>query len=235
VKVQRLEEFNGIHAGCRAFAIGNGPSLRLMDLSPLANEITFAANRFYLLREELGWLPTYLCVSDPQVHQEIRGDLAGLECIKFIPHLYGRRGPVYCPQPDDAWTFPLRYVWGEGNWLTKENFCRDVRETFHSGNTVIIDFIIQLAFCMGITELYLIGCDCTVRSGRHFYDATQEDREIDRRDVVMRSYRICRDVFEEAGRKIYNATVGGELEVFERIRYEEVVGLPAESGGQRSS
>jgi len=220
----RLARFNGLYHGRRAFAIGNGPSLARMDLSPLRQEITFAANRFYLLAKQLGWLPTYLCVSDPQVHEQIAEDLRPLPCVKFIPHLYGRSGAVYCPEPPDAWTYPLRYVWGEGRWLSKQNFCRDICGTFHSGNTVMIDFIIQLAFCMGIRELYLIGCDCTVRTGRHFYDPTAEDRPIDRHEIVMRSYRVCREVFEEDGRKIYNATVGGELEVFERVAFEQVVG-----------
>jgi len=40
---------------------------------------------------------------------------------------------------------------------------------------------------------------------------------------VFRDYKRCKNFFELDNRKIYNATVGGKLEVFERIKLEEVI------------
>ena len=37
------------HRGKRCFILGNGPSLRHLDLGKLKNEITFGMNRFYLM------------------------------------------------------------------------------------------------------------------------------------------------------------------------------------------
>ena len=41
--------------------------------------------------------------------------------------------------------------------------------------------------------------------------------------VVFREFEIFRDGFEKDGRKIYNATVGGKLEVFERKKIEDII------------
>ena len=39
---------------------------------------------------------------------------------------------------------------------------------------------------------------------------------------VMRSYAIANRIFENDGRKIFNATAGGKLEVFPRVKYEDL-------------
>ena len=57
--VRGLARFEDLHRGQRCFIIGNGPSLKQMDLSPLQNEITFGMNRIYLMFPELGFQTTY--------------------------------------------------------------------------------------------------------------------------------------------------------------------------------
>jgi hypothetical protein len=37
---------------------------------------------------------------------------------------------------------------------------------------------------------------------------------------VFAGYKRAKEVFEENGRKIYNSTVGGKLEIFERVPLE---------------
>src|SRR5258708_28843911 len=65
--LKRNEVFRDRHKGQRCFIIGNGPSLKKQDLSPLANEITFVTNSFYV-HPIVGdsWQPTYYFFSDPQ-------------------------------------------------------------------------------------------------------------------------------------------------------------------------
>ena len=50
-----LEGFRDRYAGKRCFIIGNGPSLREMDLSALRDEYTFGLNRIYLMFEKIGF------------------------------------------------------------------------------------------------------------------------------------------------------------------------------------
>src|SRR5258706_7479198 len=54
------------HAGeRRCFVIGNGPSLKGMDLKPLAEEYTIGANSFYKHPDAAQVGLDYLCVFDP--------------------------------------------------------------------------------------------------------------------------------------------------------------------------
>ena len=65
-----LISIRGSHRGERAFIIGNGPSLRETDLSPLRNEFTFGLNRIYLMFPELGFQTSCLVsVNDLVVEQ----------------------------------------------------------------------------------------------------------------------------------------------------------------------
>ena len=41
-------------------------------------------------------------------------------------------------------------------------------------------------------------------------------------DRMERAYRKARKAYDAAGREIYNATAGGELEVFERVDYNSL-------------
>src|SRR5690349_18838408 len=46
--LKRNEVFRNLHKGRRCFIIGNGPSIKDQDLSPLANEITLVTNSFHV-------------------------------------------------------------------------------------------------------------------------------------------------------------------------------------------
>ena len=39
---------------------------------------------------------------------------------------------------------------------------------------------------------------------------------------VLKSYQMAKLVFEQSGRKILNATVGGKLELFDRVNFEDL-------------
>ena len=85
---------------------------------------------------------------------------------------------------------------------------------------------------MGFNEVYLLGCDCDYSKTHHFHgkdysymdDQVKQSLALDSRNEEMfQSYRIIKNAFEKDGRKIYNATVGGKLEVFVRKKLEDVI------------
>jgi hypothetical protein len=105
----------------------------------------------------------------------------------------------------------------------------------------------QLAFFMGFTEVYLIGMDFDyvipqehLRNGNHILSTTDDpnhfhkdyfgkgktwkDPKLDR---VAASYVQAKLAFDAVGRRIYNATVGGKLEIFDRVDYEALLRDPA--------
>ncbi len=107
---------------------------------------------------------------------------------------------------------------------------------FYCGQSVTY-INMQLAYYFGFTEVYLIGMDFSyqkpsdhhqegnhILSGgddpNHFHKdyfgkgKTWKDPRLGR---VQRSYLRAKFEFEAAGRKILNATSGGELETFTRV------------------
>ena len=84
-------EFEGCHAGQRCFIVGNGPSLNQIDMTQLAGEIVFSANRGFLGFEHWGFHPAYWGVYDPlQIEQygaEYEQHVPDA-CIKFFPLQY---------------------------------------------------------------------------------------------------------------------------------------------------
>ena len=110
----------------------------------------------------------------------------------------------------------------------------DITKVVYINFTVIIDLCLQLALYMGFSEVYLLGCDCDVfdkqtdSEDSHFHSSYPDRRFPIQRDTtkwfdnVVKSYATAKEVFERHGRKIYNAGVGGKLEVFERVNYDEL-------------
>ena len=85
---------------------------------------------------------------------------------------------------------------------------------------------IQLAVYMGYSEIYLIGADFSYlgspeEKGNHVYDNyTTEKRKFSGKsyiDASMKALRLSREYADAHGIKIYNATRGGKLEIFERM------------------
>ena len=102
--------------------------------------------------------------------------------------------------------------------------------------------ILQLAYYMGFSEVYLIGfdhsyqipADAMVRGTvivsnntdpNHFHPEyfgkgfRWHDPRIDRMELA---YHRSKTVFEASGKRILNATVGGKLEVFDRVQYSSL-------------
>lgn len=60
----RLLAFHNLYVGQRCLIVGNGPSLKQLELSKLKTESTFVTNMFALIGPEVGFEPTFYCMSD---------------------------------------------------------------------------------------------------------------------------------------------------------------------------
>ena len=228
-----LEDFKDIHAGRRCWIVGNGPSLNRMHLAPLQDEITFGMNCIFLGFEHFGFRPTYYTVEDNFVAEDNSREIDGLSgMVKFLPLDLN-----YClaDGPDVCWVpFVRRYA-------PYPQFSTNSADKVYWGSTVTY-LAIQLAYFMGCDPIYLIGVDFDYRVPD--YAAGQEEitsREEDpnhfhpayfgpgkrwhhpRLDRVLPSYALARDVLAREGRRIFNATAGGKLEVFSRTDYDAVL------------
>lgn len=235
---KRLIAFKNKHRGERVFIIGNGPSLNKCDLSLLGNEYSFGVNSIFL---KDGFMPTYYVVEDTFVAEDRHKEIHALRgTTKFFGN-YLR----YCipESPETVW---MNVRADYGNYPNFPNFSKNAARELWVGGTVIY-LCLQLAYFMGFSEVDLIGIDhsytiptdaeiSNVRetgadilsnSGdpNHFHPDyfgkgyRWHDPKVDR---MERAYVRALQAFGADGRIIRNATVGGKLEVFERVNYKDL-------------
>jgi hypothetical protein len=233
---KRLLSFKGKHKGQRAFVIGNGPSLNQCDLGLLKGEITFGVNAIYLNQEKMGFYPTYYVVEDDFVAEDRADEINQLKGpTKFFGN-YLR----YCiqDQPGVVW---LNLSMNYGPYPGFPHFGRNAARMVWVGGTVTY-ICLQLAYYMGFTEIYLIGFDHSYKipadakiegSGilsqsndpNHFNSSyfgkgyRWHDPMVERMEQALRR---AREIYEGNRRRIFNATIGGKLEVFDRVDYSSL-------------
>ncbi len=233
---KRFNEFHNKHKGERCFIIGNGPSLNKVDLKLLKNEITFGVNAIYTNYEKMGFFPTYYVVEDTFVAEDRKDEINKLKGpTKFFGNYL-----KYCFEeaPDTIWV-NVRFRYDD--YKDFPNFSTSALRQVWTGGTVTY-LNLQLAYYMGFSEVYMVGFDHSysipkeaivsgteiVSTGddvNHFNSSyfgkglRWHDPMVDRMEA---SYRKAKKYYELDERKIYNATVGGNLEVFERVDYNQL-------------
>jgi hypothetical protein len=245
-----LAAFYNAYRGKRCFIIGNGPSLNEHDLSLLEGEYTFGVNSFYYKTRETGFVPFFYVVEDSSVMKENIEEIRAYDApFKFFPTNYKSLHPK---QPN---TFFFRmnrsfYEKSSPNYVVPR-FSTDASDVLYCGQSVTY-INLQLAYFMGFEEVYLIGMDFSyvipeshARTGdvllsdtddpNHFHKdyfgkgKTWKDPKLDR---VALNYKMAKATYEATGRRIFNATVGGSLEVFDRVDYYSLFG---DKAGARNS
>lgn len=221
-KNHELSRFKNIHKGKRCFLIGNGPSLKYEDLETLHDnhEVCFGANRIYLAYENTQWRPDYYVVVDYLIAQKDYDRIREIRETKFIRHFYKTK-----TQNEANETYEFQgYIYEQG----KPKFSDDIGKGIYSGNTVIYDML-QIAIYMGFTEIYLLGVDMTsgIRpeaEGAHFYKTPDKNERllVGNRAEIMLAFEHAKKILGKQGYVIKNATRGGELEVFERVDFDDL-------------
>lgn len=221
--INRLAELKDIHRGQRAFIIGNGPSLRDTDLSLLRDEFTFGMNRIYLMFPELGFPTTYYLSVNSLVIEQCAADIRALPVPKFVSWRSRR------------WIRPVDDLMFLHTTYTGPKFAADARGRLWEGATVTY-VALQLAFHMGFSEVILIGVDhsFTTQGKPNTTVVSQGDDpdhfhkgyfgkgfrwQLPDLDTSEVGYRMARQAYEAAGRRVLDATVGGKLTVFPKVDY----------------
>jgi hypothetical protein len=240
---KQILDLQDCHKGKRAFILGNGPSLKISDLDKLKNEITFASNKIYLAFDQTQWRPTYYFVFDSLVARNNAETIRALNLPKFFsgyildvmhdcePAIWLRDFGVECYSCSRA----KGQIVEARNWFSK-NLLLGVG----SAETVIYPQL-QVAYYMGIREVFLMGVDFSFSvpetvvktsllgyeravesSGEvnHFHPDYRKPGEvwaIPRMQVQLRGFSLAKEVFEEDGGVIYNASRRTLLEVYPRV------------------
>lgn len=222
------------YQGQRGFIIGNGPSLKIGDLTTLHknNEISIASNKIYLSFNHTPWRPNFFSIADPILWEKIKHAIH-----KDIPivHIPTYLNASQCNKK-------IKYWYARKNNYTKslKNISDNIVFGAYGGYTVTYENI-QIAIHLGLNPIYLIGCD-------HFYpgeDNVKADeiiKQSENRSHFISGYRetgeqvhaapidkmnnaflIANLYAKTSGIKIYNATRGGQLDIFERINLDDLL------------
>jgi hypothetical protein len=233
---ERLKTFKDIHKGERCFIIGNGPSLRVSDLERLNGEYTFAANKIFVIFDETEWRPTYYCIQDFLM---IETEWESLKKCIDVKHKFMAGNPLIKKKSmlDDWLHFYINLKLFYPNF---PKFSSDISKEIFEGFTVTYAEI-QMAVYMGFKAIYLLGVDHSYskvinNSGEITDNGTRDyfsEKYMKNKQFGVQSYyanlenstlayMAARQYADKNGIKIYNATRGGKLEVFERIDFDSL-------------
>ena len=203
----------------RCFIVATGPSLRSEDLQVLDqyNEFCIGMNKIYMYKS--AWTPNvYVCIDSFLISESEDEIDKYASQIKFIgdSHLkfWGK---------EHKNTYKIHTITQDSyNLMPKfsENICQKV----YGGGTVTYACI-QIAVYLGFTEIYLVGVDCNYiknSANNYFYDSNDMDNKNHHEDRMVLSYQAAKKYADEHSIKIYNATRGGALEVFERVDFDSL-------------
>lgn len=222
---KRLRSYRNCHNG-RCFIIGNGPSLRNSDLERLMElgETTFACNSLIKLFDEISFSPTYYFAQDNKIILDNKEEISNYKGTRFVKAHYAKR--YHIPG--------VTYY----NMLFRQNpigFSNNIPNVVYSGQTVTYSMI-QFAAYMGFKEIYLIGVDCNYSGGNSvitqesYFDPrlfnNKRSYAAPEVDTNLLAYARAKEVCDKQGIKIYNATRGGKLEIFERADLNKILNNP---------
>lgn len=234
---KKLASYKNKHKSQRCFLVGNGPSLTMSDLEMIKDEITFGCNLIYKVFDSVEWRPTYICLSDLIFARTIAEDLSELNIALFTNYTAYR---LMKTKPSSA-----VYV----NKISSEKYYvrGNIMNYYVPSASTVMTFMIELAMYMGFSEIYLIGVDCTHSffNARHFTDnyldnsmkklekqrilrkfsGERNKEKIDEltQDRAIFAYSKLAQYADKKGYKVYNATRGGMLEVFERVNLDDIL------------
>jgi len=240
-----IEDFKHCYNGERVFLVGNGPSLAETPLDRIKNEYSFAMNRISLIYDETEWRPTFfICTTTNIAIQEWRSDILRSISMNLDSFVWDELDKYIGPRPN------VNYInCTHGSQVTSEPptewWSDDVSQRVCKFGTSML-VALQIAIYMGFDEIYLIGCDLgfedpwnnrigkVIHTLRQKKKATNDNNHFSgnygtpgfNADVLnsnMRAaHRLAKRMSEKKDVNIYNATIGGELEVYPRVDYYEV-------------
>jgi Protein of unknown function DUF115 len=245
---KRLRSLKGIYKNHRCFIMGNGPSLNKMDLKLLGNDYVWGTNRCYLLFDRINWRPKFYVAVDKRVVPDNRKQIDNLPRqmpdTKFFYPVKFRVRDILHSTPNTYW-YDEKPVRIEMDELPEGTFTTDASKGVYATFTVTVAAM-QLAVFLGFNPIYLIGCDTTyVISATVQAEGKNLDRLISTMDDdpnhfdskyfgrgkkyhephvarMLFHYHEARLVCESLGVKIYNATIGGNLEEYQRVNYRDL-------------
>ncbi|WP_379729947.1 hypothetical protein [Ferrovibrio xuzhouensis] len=236
-------------AGQRCFILGNGPSVKALDLSLLAGQTVFSVSNGYLHDDYDRIRPRYHCV--PQITY---GLMTEDDVVRWFDEMHESIGDAILFLSDTEAELIQRHRLFSGrtvHYLALRDDFDDLqsRRIIDLANPVprvesVPIMVLMIAMYLGFREIVLLGVDhdhfksglyqyafepkalagkdCTVGNDGKVTISRYDDFQSLAR--LWRQYRALRQTAEQNGIRILNATPGGELDEFLRVDFADILG-----------
>ena len=230
-----LAKLKGSHKGEKCFVIGNGPSLNASDLQRLHENriLSFGTNRVFKIFDQTDWRPTFFASEDIIILKDIQREIETIPAQKkFIP--------IHLKWDDGVDIKGADYFFMDYKSALPESFgmSLDVPHGVRCHATVTTTCL-QIAIYMGFSEIYLLGVDHNFakmidKNGNVVTDESIKNHFTDDydKDIIDQGFQIDSATeaylnLERLSRKlgtfrIFNATRGGKLEVYQRVDFDGI-------------
>ena len=228
--VKDKNQYRNLYKGQRCFLLGNGPSLNRTDLSMLEDEYTFACNKISLLYEKTGFYPSFYVMVSTELW---RHDwmISAYESMKLgVPSFLNSRNEGInsttksfyeeARSMENVYSIPVEggrkdYPYSDDKWSYNP-----MSRATKWGSIILT--CSQIATFMGFSEIYLLGCDLGFGDKNPNFDPSYNPKHADKQGNIhsTEAHVLMKRMTEKVGTKVYNATIGGSLEVHPRVNYE---------------
>ena len=229
-----ISELRGKYSG-RAFLVGNGPSLNETPLEQLweQGECTFAMNNISRIFPKTIWRPSFYFAVSSNMKVSARRKYFVQPSYLNIPCFIERGWKGIYPERPNVHFIYCPYAKNTDNVAIWSDDCGVIV----GRHATSMYSVMQIAVYLGFTELYLIGCDLGYKGFNrgepdpsHFdenyweglHPFTKEEAEKENNNM-LRAHEYGKMMLEARGITIKNATVGGELEVYERVNIHDLL------------
>lgn len=250
-------KYKDIHKGKRCFIIGNGPSLKKVDLASLKDEITFTVNESPRIADFPKLHTNYHVWTDENFFNADFSTPEGKELMDVMKSVntpdnhpvvfYKTSARKMIKKYHLDKELNISYIM-EGFSLRDPNLDLPIDRPISRFDTCV-QYMIVAAVYMGFSEIYLLGCDCTmiltdiyarINAGadkmEYAYDCSSttvkriKDEYKNPIDVdlmwfshIFGAYRLLDQYCKKRGVRLCNATQGSLLVDLEMVKLEDVL------------
>lgn len=223
---RELHSYKDIHQGKTAVIIGNGPSVNLNDFGLFKDVVTFGCNRFYMCYKNTDFRPNYTVCIDPRTVSDFGEEIA-----------------KNCGNELFIANYQIAKKYKNAKYIYRHRtvpfvFSADISNFVSNGSSVIASAI-QIAYYMGIKDIYIYGIDHSfsyqnvkslslraeaIGDQNHFIENYRDGKKwlAPREDEIEESLGLCYQWLKNNGGSLYNISRETKLEVIPKRNIGEI-------------
>lgn len=234
---KRLKSLKNFYKDMPMIVVGNGPSLNVTPLDDYIDIPSIGMNKINLLFDKVEWRPDIIICSNRLVIQQNKTFFSKTGIPIFlswkgrrqINKKYRRKMSFYLERPTN-------------------NFSNDITKGLGSGGGTVSYTALQFAYYLGANPVILFGIDHNFKfEGNPSSIAKAQGEDVNHFDPnyfksgtmwglpdmlrMEAGYERVKLFFENKQRKIYDASVGGKLNVFDKIDLKKASNILNEAMG----